>query len=200
MTRLILIRHCEPEPDALGRCYGSLDFGLSADGLAAADELGRALAPAQLASVVASPRLRTVQTAEPIARHGGLEVVTDERLRELDFGELEGLTYEEVERTRPELYRRWMETPTEVEFPDGESYPLLAARVRRAVDELVAAGGTHVVVAHGGSIRAVLAGCLEMAPSAIFRLAQSYGGVSVIDWLERTPVVRLVNGSVSSAL
>jgi alpha-ribazole phosphatase/probable phosphoglycerate mutase len=200
MTRLLLIRHCEPEPDAAGRCYGSLDFGLSTGGFVAAEELGRALSPVRLDSVVASPRLRALQTAEPIARQAGVDVVADDRLRELDFGELEGLTYEEAERTRPDLYRRWMETPTEVEFPGGESYALLASRVRAAVDELVAAGGTHAVVAHGGSIRAVLAGCLEMPPPAIFRLAQGYGGVSVIDWLEGTPVVRLVNGSVTSAL
>jgi alpha-ribazole phosphatase len=195
VTRLILIRHCEPEPGARGRCYGSLDFGLSLEGRAAAVALGDVLAPIRIDSVVASPRLRAIQTAEPIAAP-----VVDERFRELDFGELEGLTYEEVERTRPDLYRRWMETPTEVAFPGGESYASLAARVRPAVDELVAAGGTHVVVSHGGPIRAVLAECLGMPAAAIFRLAQDYGRVSVVDWIEGTPVVRLVNGPATAAL
>jgi alpha-ribazole phosphatase len=200
MTRLILVRHCEPEPGAAGRCYGSLDFGLSDQGRDAAAALGLAFGSVRLDGVVASPRRRTVETAEPIARHAGVHLTTDDRLRELDFGELEGLTYEEVERSRPELFRRWMEAPTEVEFPGGESYARLAARVAAAVEELVAAGGTHAVVAHGGSIRAVLAACLEMPAAAIFRLAQSYGGVSVVDWIEGTPVVRVVNGPVSSAL
>lgn len=195
MTRLILIRHCEPEADAHGRCYGSLDFGLSPGGRAAAAALGETLGSVRVDSVVSSPRLRAVQTAEPIAAP-----VTDDRLRELDFGEIEGLTYEEVERTRPELFRRWMEAPTEVEFPGGESYATLAARVRPAIDELVAAGGTHVVVTHGGPIRAVLADCLEMPAAAIFRLAQDYGGVSVVDWIEGTPIVRVVNGPATSAV
>lgn len=195
MTRLILIRHCEPEADAHGRCYGSLDFGLSPGGRAAAAALGETLGSVRVDSVVSSPRLRAVQTAEPIAAP-----VTDDRLRELDFGEIEGLTYEEVERTRPELFRRWMEAPTEVEFPGGESYATLAARVRPAIDELVAAGGTHVVVTHGGPIRAVLADCLEMPAAAIFRLAQDYGGASIIDWMEGTPIVRVVNGPATSAV
>ncbi len=123
----------------------------------------------------------------------GLTVTVDERLRELDFGEIEGLTYEEVERTRPELYRRWMEQPTEVEFPGGESYATLAARVRAAIDELLALGGTRVVVAHGGPLRAVLADCLAMPAAAIFRIGQSYGGVSIVDWFDGTPLVRVVN-------
>jgi broad specificity phosphatase PhoE len=65
VTRLILIRHCEPEASARGRCYGSLDFGLSPDGRAAAVALGEALASVQVDSVVSSPRLRAIQTAEP---------------------------------------------------------------------------------------------------------------------------------------
>jgi broad specificity phosphatase PhoE len=195
VTRLILVRHCEPEPSAHGRCYGSLDFGLSPAGRTAAAALGDRLASMKIDTVVASPRLRAVQTAEPIGAPA-----TDERFRELDFGELEGLTYEEVEQTRPELFRRWMETPSEVEFPGGESYAALAARVRPAVDELVASVGTHVVVTHGGPIRAVLADCLGMPAAAIFRLAQDYGGVSVVDWFDGTPVVRLVNGPATSVL
>lgn len=200
MTRLILIRHCEPEPGAAGRCYGSLDFGLSPAGCVAADELATALGASPIDAVVASPRRRAVQTAEPLAAKLGGDVTVDERLRELDFGELEGLTYEEVERTRPELFRRWMERPTEVEFPGGESYATLAGRVRPAVDELLAGGGTYAVVTHGGPIRAVLADCLDMPAAAIFRLAQSYGGVSVVDWLDGTPLVRVVNAPAAAAL
>jgi broad specificity phosphatase PhoE len=93
-----------------------------------------------------------------------------------------------------------METPTEVEFPGGESYAMVAARVGSGVEELVASEGTHVVVSHGGPIRAVLAACLGMPAAAIFRLAQDYGRVSVVDWYEGTPLVRVVNGPATAAL
>ena len=196
MKRLYLIRHCEPDPAAAGRCYGSLDFGLSDEGNVAAEALATAFTDVRLDAVVSSPRRRTVETAEPIARAAGVVVAIDERWRELDFGELEGLTYEEVERTRPELFRRWMETPTEVEFPGGESYTGLRARVLDAAEELQ---GTCAVIAHGGPVRAVLAHALGMPAAAIFRLAQDYGAVNVVDVVGGEAVVRLVNGS-SSAL
>jgi broad specificity phosphatase PhoE len=190
-TRVVLVRHCEPEPDARGRCYGSLDFALSPAGRAAAADV--AVPPVD--AVVSSPRRRARETAGPIAAASGVTVTVDERWRELDFGELEGLTYEEAERAHPELYERWMSTPTEVTFPGGESYALLRARVVAAVDELRAAhaGRTVCVVTHGGPIRAALAACLRMPDAAIFRLALDYGSVSIVDWLGDEPLVRGVN-------
>ena len=123
------------------------------------------------------------------------EPIVDHDLREIDFGELEGLTYEEAERTRPDIYRAWMEAPTEVTFPDGESYAVLRARSLAALEDVRArhADGVCAIVSHGGPIRAILAGCLQMADAAIFRLAQGYGAVSVVEWLEGVPIVRMVN-------
>ena len=61
----------------------------------------------------------------------------DDRLRELDFGQFEGRTYEEIEREHPEFFRSWMETPTLVRFPGGESYAELRERVSAALDDIV---------------------------------------------------------------
>jgi broad specificity phosphatase PhoE len=123
--------------------------------------------------------------------------IVDERLREIDFGELEGRTYEEIERERPELYRHWMETPTRVRFPGGESYGELRARVASCVDDAVAAnaGAVIAVVAHGGVVRAALADALGLPDERAFALDVGYGRVSVVDWLGSTPVVRLINGA-----
>lgn len=194
--RLLLVRHAEPEESSRGRCYGSLDVPLSARGRDQAERLGSALAGVDLAAVYASPRRRALDTAAAIAARHGLAVESLDGLRELDFGELEGRTYAEIERDRPELFRRWMETPTTVEFPGGESYPRLRARVLATFDRLGERHpeGTIAAVAHGGSIRAALAGWLELPDEAIFRLGLDYGGISIVDWLGGVPVVRLVNG------
>src|SRR5262249_3308500 len=130
--RLLLVRHAEPAEEARGRCYGSLDVGLSGRGQDQARDLSRALASLALDAVYASPRRRAVETAA--ALRPGLSV--DERLRELDFGELEGRTYDETAAARPDFYRRWMETPTEVRFPGGESFADLRARALDAVADL----------------------------------------------------------------
>ena len=191
-TRLLLIRHAQPEEDARGRCYGRLDVGLSPTGLANAERLAESLRDVELEAIYVSPRLRAVQTAAAL---DGVPIVYD-RLRELDFGELEGRTYDEIEREQPELFRRWMETPTLVRFPGGESYAELRERVAAAVDDVVAAnnGRTVALVSHGGVIRAALTVALELADERAFALDVGYARVSVVDWFDGTPVVRLVNG------
>ena len=192
MTRLLLIRHGRPVDDARGRCYGRLDVGLSPEGLVEATALGRAL---RATAVVSSPARRALETATALG-----EPEVDERLCELDFGELEGRTYEEIERERPELFAAWMRTPTVVRFPGGEGFEDLRRRAVAAATELRARhdGGTVAVVTHGGVVRALLADALGLPSAAIFRLDVGYARVSVVDWFDGdAPVVRLVNGAAA---
>jgi alpha-ribazole phosphatase len=194
VSRLILVRHTEPQEDARGRCYGSLDIGLSVLGREHARELGARLARLDYDAVYTSPRLRARETAQPVAVARSVELLTDDRLRELDFGTLEGRTYDEIAESEPELYRAWMETPTQVRFPGGESFADLKARAIVALDGIRAAHETAVVVTHGGVLRTGVAAWLSMPDEAIFRLDQRYGGVTIVDWVDGVPLIRLLNG------
>ena len=195
-VRLVLVRHTEPIEKARGRCYGSSDVGLSPAGQEHASEIALQLADLSVATVFSSPRRRALDTAAPIAAVHDLPVEVLPGVRELDFGEIEGRTYEEIERDRPDLWRRWMSEPTAVRFPGGEGYGDLRRRVVAATDRLRTGHGgkTCVVVAHGGVIRAVLSATLGLPDEDIFRFDQSYGGITVIDWFDETPVIRLANG------
>jgi len=201
VTRLLLVRHAQPPEEARGRCYGSLDVGLSARGGRHAQLLARTLDRIPLAAVYVSPSRRAVESAAPLAAVHGLTAIVDEALREIDFGDFEGQSYDEIERTHPELYRQWMKTPTLVQFPGGESYTRLRVRALAAMDAIRArnAGATVAVVSHGGVLRALLADCLSMPDEAIFRLDQSYGALSIIDWIDSTPIVRLLNAQPTMA-
>ena len=195
--RLFLVRHAEAEESARGRCYGSLDVGLSAKGRSQCVELGRAFASKPIAAVVASPRIRAVETAAAIAEPHGLDVCVVPDLRELDFGELEGRTYDEIAASLPELYAAWMTKPTEVRFPGGESYADLHVRSLAAVSRLRTAddGQTVVAVTHGGVVRAVLSHVLGMPAERIFRLAVDPASTTTIEWLGDEPNVLRVNSS-----
>jgi broad specificity phosphatase PhoE len=199
-TRLLLVRHEEPDESMRGRCYGHLDVPLSAAGRQRAGELGAVLSELPLTAVYSSPLSRSLGTAAAIAAVQGLDVLAEERLREIDFGELEGLTYDEVRAEHPDVYRAWMETPTRVRFPGGEAFTDLQRRVLAAAAEIRSRhdGEAVAIVAHGGVVRVVLADALGLADEAIFRLGQSHGGVNVVDWLEEAPVVRLVNAVLYS--
>jgi alpha-ribazole phosphatase len=191
------VRHAEPMESARGRCYGNLDVGLSSAGRDQAARLAARLEPIELDAVYASPRTRALDTAAALVAERGLEVIVDDDLRELDFGTFEGRTYAEIERSEPELFRAWMETPTAVRFPGGESYADLRARAMRALDAVRRAHASALVVTHGGVIRAGLAAWLELPDHAIFRLGQSYCGVTVVDWTEGIPILQFVNAFAS---
>jgi broad specificity phosphatase PhoE len=194
MSRLLLLRHAEPSEDARGRCYGSLDVGLSDAGRAHARTLAASLRRDDMDAVYTSPRARAYETAAAICAVRGLEPVVDDDLRELDFGELEGRTYDEIAKSEPELFRRWMEEPTSVHFPGGESFADLRVRALASLERIRAAHEASLVVTHGGVVRAGLAAWLGMPDAAIFRLDQRYGGLTIVDWLDDVPVVRLLNG------
>jgi alpha-ribazole phosphatase len=194
-TRLVLVRHAETEESARGRCYGRLDVGLSPEGRRSSEELGAVLAATPLVAVYSSPLLRSLDTATAIATAQALEPVVEDRLREIDFGELEGLTYDEIQDGWAELYRAWMERPTQVTFPGGEGFADLRDRVLSVIGAIRERheGEAVGVVAHGGVVRVVLREVLELPDGAIFRLGLDFGGVTVVDWLDGTPVVRCVN-------
>ena len=196
MKRLWLIRHGEPVAEARARCYGSLDFGLSEAGRGQIERVADYVRSEPISAVYTSPRSRAREGATILAATVSspvLEVAED--LREMDFGDFEGLTYDEIAARKPDLYRLWMENPTEVVFPNGESYPEMRKRVLRAFDaiERKHAGQTVAFVTHGGVNRILLANVLQMPDDCIFRLAQEYAAINLIEFMRGSPVVRLLN-------
>jgi broad specificity phosphatase PhoE len=189
-SRLILVRHAEPDEAVRGRCYGSLDVGLSAAGVAQAERLVRALAEVAIDKIYSSPRMRATQTITGLGQP--IEVVAD--LREIDFGDFEGMTYEEAEAKYPAIFECWMARPTEVAFPGGECFTDVKRRVLATVAQIRVAGGTTVVVAHGGTIRTIIADALRMADANLFRLDIGHASVSILDtFADGTPILRAMN-------
>ena len=198
MTRLIIVRHAEP--DAMrGRIYGRLDPPLSPTGRAQAERVALWLQPVPLDAVYASPLRRARETAGFLVRERGIEMAIHPGLVDIDFGEWEGRRFDELERSDPELYRSWMTQPTRTRFPGGENFGELQARVLAAVGEIRRETASAALVAHAGVNRVILGSALGLADDAIFRLDQPLAAVSVVDWIEEAPIVRAVNLSLESA-
>jgi alpha-ribazole phosphatase len=199
-TRLLLVRHAEPDESMRGRCYGRLDVELSPAGRRHAVVIGEALRGQDVAAVYSSPLRRAFDTARPVAAPHGLDPIARDGLHELDFGELEGMRYDEIAAEHADLYRSWMEDPSSVRFPGGEALADLRARALAEVAEIRARhhAQTAAVVAHGGVVRVVLADALELPDRAFFRLDQPYGALSVVDWIEGVPVIRVAGADLYS--
>ena len=196
ITRLILMRHGEPEEHIQGRCYGDLDVNLSECGerqILEKLDLLRSLVPK---IIYTSPAKRASASARRVAGELELPIQMADDLREIHFGSFEGLTFDEIQRKHPSEYALWMEKPTEIQFPDGESFDDLNTRVEAFLRRLleIHRSETVLVVSHAGVNRVILAKALGLSPRNIFQIDQSYAGISVIDYFENTTLVRLVNG------
>ena len=161
---------------------------------AAASLLAGALQELPVVAVYSSPLDRARRTAEQIASVHRLEPVIVDGLREIDFGEVEGLG---LTTFRPIYSAASLQNPTRVRFPGGESYRELQGRVVSALADVTARheGETVVAVSHAGAIRAALAAWLLLPGEAVFRLDQRHAAVNVIEWHEGTPLIRVVNAT-----
>jgi broad specificity phosphatase PhoE len=181
-TRLLLVRHGEVEEGARGRIYGRLDPALSPAGRAQAEAAARCVTAERPVAIYTSPSVRARDTALPIASALGLTPVTDPRIREIEFGEFEGLTFAEAERRDPVTWREWMERPGEVRFPGGECWDEIRARAVDAAESIAAAHprAPVAIVTHGGVVRALLSEALALPASRTFRMEVGFGSLTVL--------------------
>jgi len=111
-----------------------------------------------------------------------MPVHVDERLREINFGQWEGLTTPEIEERFPEVAADWRANDGFHQFTDGETYVQMGERVVAALDEIVRAhpGETVLVVLHGGPIRGVLAHAAGISYGEQRRLRQHLANCDVV--------------------
>lgn len=161
MKKVYLIRHGLPDfPGGKRMCLGSTDIPLGVVGFAQAEETAKHLPP--VTAVFSSPLTRAIQTAQPI----GLPVTVIDDLRELDAGEWDGLTFEEIRARYPELYAARGMDPT-LPLPGAEADEAGLTRFAAAMTAAAqAAPGDFAVVAHGGIISLFLQsiGCGRYKP------------------------------------
>lgn len=155
--RLWLVRHGETEGQSSVRFHGQNDVALSDEGRAQIRALAPWLAGVEFARIVHSPQVRAAESAQILAGECELadELLTaEERLREISFGDCEGLTAEEIEARFPEF---WAEhrAGRAAGFPNGEPKKDYVARVSAVLRELVEAPWQNdlLVVAHRGTVR-----------------------------------------------
>lgn len=195
--RLILMRHGTPAEEVHGRCYGRLDVGLSPDGRQEIDGKIALIQSMKPQALYTSPCKRTIESAEEIGRRLNLKPTPVPQLCEIDFGAFEGLTYQEIASRYPHEYKLWMERPTDIKFPQGESLEEMKGRAFGFLEFLSHAhrSQTVLVLSHGGVNRVLLADALRLATENLFRIDQAYAAVNVIDYYPADfALVRLMNG------
>jgi probable phosphoglycerate mutase len=156
----------------------------------------RRIASAWRPSVVwTSPLERCVVTGERISEMFGLEPVAREGLQDIDYGEWQWKTHDEVREHWPRLYALWFEAPHLVRFPGGDSLQDIVLRSADVFREMVdiVPDGTVVLVGHDSINRALLLQLLDQPLSAYWKLAQDPCCINVIEYERGTARVVSIN-------
>jgi len=162
LITLHLVRHGETEWHAENRYAGQTDISLTDRGHEQSRELVSWALEVNPRSIYSSDLSRAIETARPTAQAIGLELQVDPRLREVNFGKIEGLTPEEMESRYPVLRKEFIEFPASTVLPGGESGKIALARAMPSVREIVEhiPSGDILVVCHGTLLRLIACGLL----------------------------------------
>jgi len=176
----VLLRHGRTAWNAEGRLQGQSDVALDEVGLAQARTAAPVVAGLGPSRVWSSDLARAATTAARVGESTGLEVAHDVRLRELSFGDTEGLSREDLRRVSPDGHAALVRADYD-QVPGAEPTPQVRARMTEVLHDLLDATGpgeTSVAVSHGAALRIALGGLLGW-PDDVFR---SLGPLANCGW------------------
>ena len=158
-VQIVLVRHGATDWNLQRRCQGATDRELNDVGIQQAKTIAAAFTTEPIAAIYSSNLKRARQTAESIAGPHNLPVLIEHDIRELDHGELEGLTFNEIKDSYPDFISRWRTTPAEIQVPGGEKLADVAERAWNGLNRIVGQhedGKTVVVVSHNFPILGIV--------------------------------------------
>lgn len=190
-TKIILIRHGETFLSLKKAYYGFTDTRLTDNGKKQAKNLISRLQPENIQKVYSSDLRRAVDFAKIIFKDFPIE--KNSQLRELNFGILEKLTYEQIMKKHPKVYSNWIKKPFETCIPQGEHLRDFKNRVLNYYQNILAAnkGKTTAIVSHAGTIRIILNEILK--PKDIWSIEVNLASVSAIDYNNNKIELKLFN-------
>jgi broad specificity phosphatase PhoE len=180
-AELWLVRHGETVGGSSTRLYGSTDLALSDVGRRQMECVRAAVADVVFDRVITSPLQRSREAAAIVHPHAEPPAAVIDAFTEIDFGDWEGLTADEVAASNPSEHGRWRTAASDWGFPGGETRSGFRARVTAAIDShLAAAGGRSLLVLHKGVVKIIVGTLLDETPEVYAARPCELGSLQVL--------------------
>lgn len=156
---IYLIRHGEKQEGLL-----NLDkLELTERGIMQANHLGTRLKRYNIEKIYSSDMVRAIQTSKEINKYLNVDIVIEHELREIDMGEYIKKDWGYIEKTYPDFAKEFIKHTSDVAYPDGECGKEVWMRAKKVIKKIINSGLENVaVIAHGGMIRVLISGFLEI--------------------------------------
>jgi probable phosphoglycerate mutase len=195
-TKVFLVRHGETEWNRLGKFQGCKDIDLSNEGVIQAQYLFKKFND-DFDYIYTSPLKRAVQTAEVISANKEIKPIIINELREINFGEWEGLTINEISNTFPKEFNYWRNDKLEAPMCGGDlSLKNASSRAKNVITKIVDKHKEKkiLIVSHGGIIKSGLIGLFEWDMTMYHKINLGNTAICEIDFdYDLNPTIIKIN-------
>lgn len=158
MTKLILVRHALTTDNQNNRLSGHIDSQVSEIGKKQIEQLTRYLEDIKIDSIYTTTSSRTKDTVKEISKIKDIQIKEKENLKEISFGDFEGITFEDIKKSYPNEFQDMIDKGYEYKYPNGESLIDSYNRVANEISNILSEekDKTVLICSHGGTIRNII--------------------------------------------
>ena len=195
MAKIFLVRHGDTNLNSRERLWGHTDVQLNERGLKQAQQLRDRLSSHKMDTLYSSSMSRCLSTAKTIASAQQANITVCEELREINFGYVEGLTFDEIKERHPELAEVMSVWNSRPQFPGGESFDEFNERVARFLPKLEQHGADDrvLIVAHSAIIRLIICNLMEIGIDHWRQIRIELASLSILSTYPQGAILSLLN-------
>lgn len=200
MTKLILVRHALTTDNQDNKLSGHIDSVVSEIGKKQIDKLTTYLEKVDIDKIYTTTSSRTKDTVQKIANLKKIDIIQKEALKEISFGDFEGITFEKIKKNHPKEFQDMIDKGYEYKYPNGESLIDSYNRVANEISEIIIDNKdkTILICSHGGTIRNIITYLISNSyeyhwnfkiDNASITILEVENGFTVVDTMNNTSFI-----------
>ncbi|HSQ33717.1 MAG TPA: histidine phosphatase family protein [Peptostreptococcaceae bacterium] len=197
MVRIILVRHGETDDNNNMKLSGHIDSKLSSLGLSQSQRTVNFLKDYNIDYIYSSPSSRAIDTIKSLAKEKCLDIIINENLKEMNFGDFEGKTFKEIESSYSEELDNMLKLGFEYGYPNGESLVEFHNRIALYIENIIKQNieKSILICTHAGVIRCIISHLLSKSYEHHWNFKIDNCSVSVIEIENDFAVIHKLNNT-----
>ena len=197
MVKLILVRHALTVDNQKSRLSGHIDSSISEEGREQIDKITNYLKDFDIDKIYTTTSSRTKDTVKKLSELKSIEIIEKESLKEISFGDFEGLTFDEIKDKYPKEFQDMIEKGYEYKYPNGESLIDSYNRVCIELDNIISNSDdrTILICSHGGTIRNIITYLISNSYKYHWNFKIDNGSVTILEVQDGFTVITAMNNT-----
>ena len=197
MVKLILVRHALTVDNQKSRLSGHIDSSISEEGKEQIDKITNYLKDFDIDKIYTTTSSRTKDTVKKLSELKSIEIIEKESLKEISFGDFEGLTFDEIKDKYPKEFQDMIEKGYEYKYPNGESLIDSYNRVCIELDNIISNNDdrTILICSHGGTISNIITYLISNSYKYHWNFKIDNGSVTILEVQDGFTVITAMNNT-----